>query len=254
MSNSRSTDRFLRSHSIYGTGLRWMSFEYQSPDLVYTTLWIAVAYVPLVPVQRRICQYRGTSSDMLGHEVDSPIFQSIERVPLSLGSVLLTYGWAVCVVAFLFGPLAFMIVWTNQRAAQPLEIGFILFWIVLVGLFPFWRANRERGILERSRGLEYAERMQAWRAQDAKAGREHWRRTQYFPFWVYLVAMIVGGLPGYLIANQLGWNLELQKLVGALCGFLAAGAVYWLDRVLMKGRKVEPVKTFDKSDEGIENG
>lgn len=225
------SNSLLRNYSVLGTGLRWMSYQTESDSLLLATQWVTLCYFPLVPLRRRLCQYQRMALDFTQHEVDSPLFLDQEKATLDWGSVLATYGWATVVAAILFGPIAFMIAWTHQRAAQPIEIGFIMCWIVLVGLFPFWRAFREKRYLESTRGLNYLDELQNTKDRQAALRKQSPHR---YADWIYLLIWIVAGLPGFLLAERWGLNLELQKLIAVVSGLPVAALVYWADRKWMQ--------------------
>ncbi|MBL8821249.1 MAG: hypothetical protein JNJ77_01585 [Planctomycetia bacterium] len=226
-----------RNHSMYGTGLRWMSIEQVSPDKVNATLWVSLIFIPLIPLRRWLCRFAGYDGSLvfLAHEVESPLLEKLERTPVTLSSVLSTYVWALVTCCFLFSPIAFMIWWTNQRAALPFEIVLIFFWIIVVGLFPFWNVKRERGILEAIRGQEYAQACEFQRLQTKEYNKRNWEQTHYFPLWVYFIA----GIAAFFIANELadflGWNnKEVKSVFWVAFTILLNLPVYWLDRYLKK--------------------
>ena len=238
-----------RNHSMYGTGLRWMSFECVLPDRVAATRWLTVFYVPLLPLHRRVCRYVGSDVDITFglHEVESPVFEKHETIPLALSATLSTYAWALVTCCFLFGPIGFMIWWTNQRAALPLEIGFIFLWIAVTGMFPFWKWHRDRDFLESSRGQEYAQAWKNLREQQRKNLSLNWQRDHFFPMWVYLIPAVGAFFAAEELANFMGWNnKEAKSVIWVILVIVMCLPVYWLDRYLK-------TKNTNEEEQGSDN-
>lgn len=141
----------LRGYSMYGVGVRTMGYEAGPPGLVYVTLWLTCLYVPFVPLRRGLCRFLRMSEGLMSREVPTPVFHLMFRVPLSGLSILTTWVWALATLVLLFGPLVYLIVATDGRAATLGEMIVIFSCITAVALFPFWRARRERLYLESTR-------------------------------------------------------------------------------------------------------
>src|SRR5579863_7307521 len=123
--HSSRSPAFIRDISYYGTGCRCYGFEVEPPDFVNVTQWIALFFVPVIPIRRARCKYVG-NDEYLPHADTVFQYQVIDRLGLSAPSILLTYFRSLCGIMAAVGPPVFMFLYVGNRAATPVEIAFIL--------------------------------------------------------------------------------------------------------------------------------
>ena len=221
--------------SFYGTGLRLHDLEPEPPDLVVVTHWLTLFFIPVAPLRRVKCRYLG---EVLSEgATDSALrFEVVERLPLSWSSVCATYLWSWIALFATLGPIAFLIWRTQGRAATTAEMIVLLICTVGLGLLPFYVEWRQRQVLEGSWRREKQEAVQDAQAAQAAAGQSGWQAKHVVSERVFLLAAVVGLVPG--VAAVAWWGLPVPLEAGALGGAaLALGVVYAIDRLLVRLRE-----------------
>jgi hypothetical protein len=221
--------------SFYGTGVRLHGLEPEPPDLVVVTHWLTLFFIPVAPLRRVKCRYEGEVLSEGG--MDSALrFEIVERLPLSWSSVCATYLWNWIALLVTLGPVAFLIWRTQGRAATTAEMALLLGCIIVLGLLPFYVEWRQKQVLEGSWRREKQEAVQHAQAAQAVAVLSAWQSKHVLSERFFLLAGIVGLVPG--VAAVLWWGLPVPLEAGAIGGAaLALGIVYAIDRLLVRLRE-----------------
>ncbi len=221
--------------SFYGTGLRIHGLEPEPPDCIVLTQWLTLFFIPIAPLRRAKCRYRGEAfSD--GHTDAALRLELVEQLPFSVSSICATYllSWAALLATI--GPIAFMIWRTQNRAATVPEMIVVLAFTAGLALLPFAVEWRQKQVLEASRRQEQREAAEQAAAAQAKAVLTAWKSKHVLPEWTFLLAGVVGLLPGVVLAVWWGWGGNVLKIAGLVTAVLAMGVLYLVDRVLVRRR------------------
>jgi hypothetical protein len=221
--------------SIYGTGVRIYGLEPEPPDCVVLTQWLTLFFIPVAPLRRAKCRYHGEAfSD--GHTDAALRFELVERLPLSTSSICATYflSWAALLATI--GPIAWMIWRTQNRAATVPEMIAVLAFTVGLALLPFFVEWRHKQVLEASRRQEQRDADHQAQAARIAGALTAWQSKHALSERTFLLAGVVGLVPGVAAAVWWGWGGNVLKIAGLLSAVLAMGAVYVVDRVLVRQR------------------
>jgi hypothetical protein len=229
----------MRGWSFYGTGVRIYGLEPEPPDCVVLTQWLTLLFIPIAPLRRAKCRYHGEAfSD--GHTDPAQRIELVERLPLSLSSICATYLLSWAGLLAMIGPIAFMIWRTQNRAATVPEMIVVLAFTVGLALLPFFVEWRQKQVLEASRRQEQREAAEQAAAVQAAAVLTAWQSKYVLSEWAFLLASVVGLLPGVAAAVWFGWGVPLEAAGGATAA-LTIGVVYVIDRVLVRYRDAAKV-------------
>jgi hypothetical protein len=221
--------------SFYGTGLRIHGLEPEPPDCVVLTQWLTLFFIPIAPLRRAKCRYHGEAfSD--GHTDAARRFELVERLPLSWSSVCATYLWSWAALLATIGPVACLIWRTNGRAATVVEMIALFAFIAALALMPFFVERRQKKLLEASWQPDRREAQDLARRRQAAAVLTAWQSKHVLSERTFLLAGVLGLVPGVAAAVWWEWGGNVLKIAGIVSAVLTMGAVYLVDRVLVRQR------------------
>jgi len=207
--------------------------------MVIATQWITLFFVPIVPLRRMKCRYVG-ESELNPHWEPGRRFEEVERLELSLSSVLATYVAAVATLLASVSPLAIVV---SQLRNPP--VGMV--WLALgvaSAVWPvaivFWIECCQKSFLEGTWEPQRTKDADVARIVNEAIRRQKWRANHCFSETVYICAMVVGLVPGVAIGRWFEWGLQLLEVAGLVTGALALGLVAVLDRFLIRSRGGSP--------------
>lgn len=226
----------MRTYSVYGTGLRVYGLEAEPPDLAIVTQWISVFFLPIFPIRRLKCRYIGESEPGPNWE-GGFVFEEIERLQLSLPSILSTYAAAVVCVVVAVGPLMLILWRIANRAAMPFEAALAIASAVWPVVFVFWIDRRQKQSLESTWGRERLDAVRETRIAGKAHHRESWHASHYFSETFYICSLAVGLVPGVAIGRWFGWGWHLLQVAGLVTAASAIGLVALVDWCVMRCSK-----------------
>jgi hypothetical protein len=124
---------------------------------------------------------------------------------------------------------------TQNRAATIPEMIAVLAFTFGLALLPFVVEWRHKQVLEASRRPEQSEAAEQAAVAQAEAVLTAWKSKHLLSERTYLLAGIVGLVPGVAAAVWFGWGVPLEAAGGATAA-LTIGVVYVIDRVLVRHR------------------
>lgn len=226
----------MRGYSVLGTGIRAMGYEPEPPNEVILTFWITLIFVPVIPIGRKRCRYICDSTP-LGPDLEAgPGFDVLEKLPLSLTSVVTTYLGALVALSVTLAPTAYMIWRIQGRAATFVEFILVILCAVWPVVFVVLKERRDRLLLESTWTPERSN-LNTIIQLGGKANREAvWSMKHVFSERIYLGVMIFGCLPGAAVAALNNWGEDGLKFSAAISAALCLGATLAVDRLLVRLR------------------
>lgn len=220
--------------SCYGTGIRVFGLEPEPPDCVVLTQWLTLFFIPVAPLRRAKCRYHGEAfSD--GHTDAGLRFELVERLPLSFSSICATYFLSWAALLAMIGPIACLIWRTQNRAATVPEMIAVLAFTVGLAAMPFVVEWRQKQVLEASRRQELREATEQARLVQAAAVLSAWQSKHVLSERTFLLAGVVGLVPGVAAGVWFGWRVPI-KVSALATAALTMGLVYVVDRLLVPKR------------------
>lgn len=226
----------MRGYSVLGTGIRAMGFEPEPPNEVILTFWITLIFVPVIPIGRKRCRYVCDATP-LGPELEAgPGFDVLEKLPLSLTSVVSTYLGALVALSVTLAPIAYMIWRTQGRAATFVEFILVVLCAIWPVVFVVLKERRDRLLLESTWTPERSN-LNTIIQLGGKANREAvWSMKHVFSERIYLGVMIFGCLPGAALAAWNNWGENGLKFSAAISAAMCLGVTLVIDRILVRFR------------------
>jgi hypothetical protein len=242
-----STGPTIRGYSIVGTGIRLGSFEREQSDALVATLWLTLFFVPVIPLRRVRCRYLGESKMTHPHDETSPCFEILDRLPLSPFAILATWVLALVSIIAALAPIAFMLWFTNGRAANTYEVILALLAAAWPVAFLVILEKRRRRMLEATVSSRLEEPGSSAEARRAKAQQRLWRRAHALPRWVHLAFFGISAIPGFLFALWRGWGHEAAKLAGVATSCIGLGLTAGLDQWLIRRNRSKPLQSVSEA-------
>jgi hypothetical protein len=140
----------VRGWSFYGCGVMQLGLRRDDDDLLETTRWVTIFFVPVIPLSRWRVRYVGIARQVGPDNDESFVFDPIDRLPLDPYGVIQTAlcGW--CLFAIAVGPAVGCVF--GIRRATTIQMALALgacCWPLLVTI---WVQRRWRVFLERPPG------------------------------------------------------------------------------------------------------
>lgn len=111
-------------YSIYGTGATLYGIERRNDGRVEFTAWLSVFRIPVLPLSSWSAVYTGECPPN-GITDESHCFVDLERIPHDWPRVIQTFALGLLAAVVAVAPSAFMIWFTNGRAATNVEMVFV---------------------------------------------------------------------------------------------------------------------------------
>jgi purine-cytosine permease-like protein len=115
----------------------------------------------------------------------------------------------------------------------------------MIGAFPFWKAHRDRKFLESTLPVEIQDHWKKQEELSKKNDAKHWRQSHVLSQWLFASLLLIGLIPGFILAKNMGWGLDAQKVVGLLTAIPIWIAVYLMDRWLVQRRNKKQAQAHE---------